>query len=210
MRTGVLSDESVRRFCRTIERDESTGPLARRLLATRSSRFDFTKRLAEATYTPEQLAVASPAMYIAMFQRAAHILTAPEGEEWAGYGEEAGPGEGSDDEGEGEEGEEEYDFSAPQATPLDPPMTPAREAGPSSSTTPLARAPPRVRTSRDIRAAASRSRQARMTRSTMKAMTRAELEQIYRDAYAIKYGVDPGNLDKESAEQLADDFLSEL
>jgi hypothetical protein len=67
MRTGVLSDDSVRRFCKTIERDESTAPLARRLLATRGNRLKFARRLAEATYTPEQLAVASPRMYIAMF-----------------------------------------------------------------------------------------------------------------------------------------------
>jgi hypothetical protein len=99
MRTGVLSDDSVRRFCKIIELDESTAPLARRLLATRGNRHQFARRLAEATYTPEQLAVLSPRMYIAMFQRAAHILTAPEGEEWEGYADY------DDSEGEGEEEE---------------------------------------------------------------------------------------------------------
>jgi hypothetical protein len=139
MRTGVLSDQSVRRFCKTIERDESTAPLAHRLLATRGNRQQFAMRLAEATYTPEQLAVLSPRMYVAMFERAAHVLTAPEGEEWEGYESE---GDGSewegftdydDLEGEGEE-EETFDDAAPfQFEPLTPsapgystdPLTPA-------------------------------------------------------------------------------------
>jgi hypothetical protein len=90
---------SVRRFCKTVDRDDSTGPLARRLLAAQGNRQQFARRLAEATYTPEQLAVASPRRYAAMFERAAHALTAAEGEEWEGYADyEEFEGEGEEDE----------------------------------------------------------------------------------------------------------------
>jgi hypothetical protein len=85
LRTGVFSDENVRRFCKTVERDDSNAPLTDRLLATRGNRQRFARRLAEATYSPEQLAVLSPCMCKAMCARAAHVLTAPAGVEWEGF-----------------------------------------------------------------------------------------------------------------------------
>jgi hypothetical protein len=111
MRTGVLSDDSVRRFCKTIERDDSTAPLARRLLATRGNRLKFARGLAEATYTPEELDVASPRMYAAMFKRAAHLMTAPEEEVWEGYEEFVASEVGEEEEGEDAFSDAEEEFA---------------------------------------------------------------------------------------------------
>jgi hypothetical protein len=220
MRVGVLSDESVRRFCRTIERDDSTGPLARRLLATRSNRFEFTRRLAEATYTPEQLAVASPKMYAAMFERAAHLLTAPEGEVYEGY-DEFEPSEQDSSEGEPdlesdssqEEGFEEALEPFEGFTPLvQPPLV-----GPSAPQTLERRRrtttvdPERLDSKklnfddpRDKRDISRPKVRAARTRSFMKNVSREQLIELYTEAYRDAYNADPGPLTDVDIAQLAE------
>jgi hypothetical protein len=219
MRTGVLSDESVRRFCKTIQRDESTAPFTERLLATRGNRQQFVKRLAEATFTPEQLAVASPRMYVAMIQRAAHVLTAAEGEEWEGYSE----FEESED-----EGEEAYEDAAtflfeplqPAAAgsstdPVTPPPSTRRRSSYSMTSTfstsdepvpaPIEKrldfSDPRDK--RDI----SKAR-VMMTRSRMKNLTREQIVELYEDAYWQAKNRPPPPLDDVATRQIGENLLA--
>jgi hypothetical protein len=233
MRTGVLSDESVRRFCKTIERDESTAPLTDRLLATRGNRQQFARRLAEASYTPEQLAVLSPRMYAAMFQRAAHVLTAAEGEEWEGYDE------FEESEGEGEESYEDaaaflFEPLQPAAAgsstdPMTPPSSSRRRSYSMASTFSTTEEPVPApiekrldfsdpRDKRDISrplgpptpAAASRSTKARamLTRSRMKNLTREQLVEMYEDAYWQAKNRPPPPLDAVATRQIGEDLLA--
>jgi hypothetical protein len=222
MRTGVLSDKSVRRFCKTIERDESNAPFARRLLATRGNRQQFARRLAEATYSPEQLAVASPRMYAAMFQRAAHILTAPEGEVWEGYEEfvasEAGEEEGleyeSDDEGEFVEPGpalvqfEPLSIAGSSNDPLTPPPATRRrsytmQSGMRISTDPASLPIGTQSKSEDPRDKGDISRP--WTRSFMKSLTRDQLIALYNQTFQEVYRTAPPPTFNLTNEEMAED-----
>jgi hypothetical protein len=235
MRTGVLSDASVRRFCKTLQRDESTAPLANRLLATRGNRQHFARRLAEATYSPEQLAVATPRMYAAMFERAAHVLTAPEGEEWEGYADY------EEFEGEGEE-EETFEDAAsflfeplpPSAAgsstdPLTPPSSSRRRSYAMKSVfsekqeldpIPIGKrvefnvlkdkgdiSQPREPPTATVISRASQLRAAR-TRARMKNLSREDLLELYEDAYWQAKNRPPPPLDDVSTQQLTEDLLT--
>jgi hypothetical protein len=227
MRTGILSDESVRRFCKTIERDESTAPFTRRLLATRGNRQQFARRLAEATYSPEQLAVASPRMYAAMFQRAAHILTAPEGEVWEGYEEFVASEAAEEDEEDAfsdaeSEGEQEFVEPGPalvqfeplsvagsSTDPLTPPTTSRRRSYTMQSSMRISTDPASLpigtqskfedpRDKGDI----SRPR----TRSFMKSLTRDQLIALYNQTFQEVYRTAPPPTFNLTNEEMAEDL----
>jgi hypothetical protein len=211
MRTGALSDTSVRAFCRTIERDTSHHPLTHRPLATRSGKREFGRRLAEAAFTSEQLANITPDMYRALFAHAAAVLRGEvaeevDGEELEEELDEEELEEGEEEWEEGDDGEEGVESAEFRFQPLAP-STPTRETTPSSTASPpskrssLGFSPPQ-REKGDI------TRQRPLTRGAIRRMSRKELVEMYRRFHLERYGAEPDIEDGATDAELADEIIN--
>jgi hypothetical protein len=173
-------------------------------------------------------------MYAAMFERAAHVLTAPEGEEWEGYDDyEESEGKGEEDEAFEDAASFLFEPLPPSAAgsstnPLTPPSSSRRRSYAMKSTFSETQEPdplpigkrldfnvpkakgditrPRELPTATVASRASKVR-ATLTRSRMQILSREQLLELYEDAYWYAHRRAPPPRDDAAIEDLREYFL---